>query len=297
MRIENVELPMSGYGEHVPTLTAYVQDNVAAQADRRRPAMVICPGGGYEFCSDREAEPMAFAWVARGYQAFVLDYTVLDVKLAAAGEPLLPAPQRDLAHAVACVRSLADEWSVDADRICILGCSAGGHLCAAYSALSRREDFAEELGYDSEDIAVAAQVLCYPVIDLTAGWPAPAAERIPGTCDPAGDLVATQSLVDAGTPRTFIWHTAADNGVPVLNTYLYAEALARAGVDHDCHVFHRGRHGLSLATRETAKSPMHEEAHVAHWIDLAAEWLEESPAPVGSGASSADPDSWREDAR
>ena len=108
--METVELPRGGYGDHTPLLSAYVQDNVAAQHGRRRPAMVICPGGGYEFCSDREAEPMALAWVARGYQAFVLDYTVLDAERAAAGEALLPAPQRDLAHAVACVRSLAAEW-------------------------------------------------------------------------------------------------------------------------------------------------------------------------------------------
>lgn len=295
MRIEVMGLSASGYGIHVPTLTAYVQENVEAQRDRLRPAMIICPGGGYEFCSDREAEPMALEFVARGYQAFVLDYDVLDPDLAAKGVCLLPSPQQNLAHAVACVRAHAEEWSVDAGRICILGCSAGGHLCAAYSGLAQRKDFAADMGYTREDIAVCAQVLCYPVIDLTAGWPSPAEERIPALCDRASDLVATQGLVSAETPRTFIWHTAADQGVPAVNTYLYAAALAHAGVDHDCHVFHAGRHGLSLATPQTSKRAEHVVPHVAHWIDLAVEWLDEepaaSPAAAGEGISS-----WREDA-
>lgn len=295
MRIETIKLPASGYGTHVPALTAYIQDNVEAQREKRRPAMIICPGGGYEFCSDREAEPMALAFVARGYQAFVLDYDVLAPELAAKGACLLPAPQQNLAHAVALVRARAADWMVDEERICILGCSAGGHLCAAYSGLAQRAEFAANMGYTCDDIAVYAQVLCYPVIDLTAGWPYPAEERIPALCDRAGDLVATQDLVGAATPRTFIWHTASDQGVPVKNTYLYAAALARAGVDHDCHVFHAGRHGLSLATPQTSKRAEHEVPHAAHWLDLAVEWLDEDPVAsleaVGEGVSG-----WRGDA-
>lgn len=63
--------------------------------------------------------------------------------------------------------------------------------------------------------------------------------------------------------------------MPVLNTYRYAQALAEHGVDHECHIFHRGRHGLSLATDQTAKDDAHKDAHVAHWFDLAVEWLKE----------------------
>lgn len=273
MRIETIELPKSDYGTKTPTLTVYAQDNVAAHEGRRRPAMIICPGGGYEFCSDREAEPMALAFVARGYQAFVLDYTVLDP---AEDRVLLPYPQRDLARAVALVRARADEFHVDEERIAILGCSAGGHLCATYSALSRDADFAASVGLACDQIAIAAQVLCYPVIDFAAGWPSDA-KRVDPICVP-GPLRAAQDLVDEETPRTFIWHTAADDGVPVRNTYRYAAALAEHGVDHDCHVFHRGRHGLSLATPQSAKDASYQSGHVAHWIDLAIEWLEEPSA-------------------
>lgn len=270
MHIETIELPTSGYGTPTPTLTTYIQDNLASQEGRLRPAVVICPGGAYRMCSDREAEPIALAWVARGFQAVVLDYTVFDEDEAS---PLLPHPQRDLAHAVATVRAHAGAWHVDPERIAMLGCSAGGHLCASYSRVMRDPAFAAELGLSCDDMAVSAQVLCYPVIDFTCGWPSDAfyAHRL----DPTEALAHAQNLVDAATPRTFLWHTATDATVPVANAYRYAEALASHGVDHECHVFHRGRHGLSLATAQTGEDDLHRDAHVAAWLDLAAEWLEE----------------------
>lgn len=278
MNIQTIILPVNGYGTHAATLTAYVQHNIGARADRERPAVVICPGGGYEFCSDREAEPVALAFVARGYQAFVLDYTVVDADEEAMGHALLPAPQRDLANAVAEVRGNAHAWHVDASRIAIIGFSAGGHLCATYSGVSRDPEFARDLGFTCEDIAVSAQILCYPVIDLAGGWPKDPA-RVPRLCGEATpELLSAQKLVDAGTPRTFIWHTASDQGVPVRNSYVYAEALAAAGVDHDVHVFHAGPHGLSLATEESAKDATGVMPHVARWFDLAIEWLEEESA-------------------
>lgn len=269
MRVEKIELPGAGYGAKIPTLTAYVQDNIEDQPARRRPVALICPGGGYAFCSDREGEPIALALLARGYQAFVLDYTVTDATETA---PLLPAPQVDLARALALVRSRADDWRVDGARIGLVGCSAGAHLCATYTALAKDDAFLARAGVSDTEACVAWQVLCYPVVDLDAGWPPdPAyAARI---CEEGSLLRRAQDLVSDATPPTFLWHTATDETVPVNNAYLYAAALAHAGVDHELHVFHAGRHGLSLATEQTAHYPGDAIPHVAHWVDLAAEWL------------------------
>lgn len=271
MRVEKIGLPSAGYGSAAAALTAYVQDNVADQAARRRPGVVICPGGGYAFCSDREAEPIALALLARGLQAFVLDYTVLDEVEA---QPLLPAPQTDLARALALVRSRADEWHVDAHDLGTLGCSAGAHLCATYAALAHDEGFLAAAGVGADEACTAWQILCYPVVDLDAGWPPdPAyAARI---CPEGLPLRHAQDLVSPATPPTFLWHTAVDATVPVRNAYLYAQALAAHGVDHECHVFHEGRHGLSLATKQTAHHPGDALPHVARWLDLALEWLRE----------------------
>lgn len=269
MRIERVELPRSGYGSGVAALTAYVQDNVEAQAARRRPGVLICPGGGYAFCSDLEAEPIALALVARGLQAFVLDYTVLDD---AETGPLLPAPQLDLARALALVRSRADEWLVDEKDLGVLGCSAGAHLCASYAGVMHDEAFLARAGVFSSVARPDWQVLCYPVIDLDAGWP-PDSAYAARICDVGSPLRCAQDLVGSDTPRTFLWHTATDETVPVRNAYLYAEALASHGVDHECHVFHEGRHGLSLATEQSARWGDCVNPHVAHWLDLVIEWI------------------------
>ena len=67
MRVERIELPGSGYGTKAATLTAYVQDNMEDQFALRRPAALICPGGGYAFCSDREGEPIALDYLARWF--------------------------------------------------------------------------------------------------------------------------------------------------------------------------------------------------------------------------------------
>ena len=271
MRVEKIGLPSAGYGTGSATLTAFVQDNIEDQAVRRRPAALICPGGGYAFCSDREGEPIALALLARGYQAFVLDYTVIDPAEAA---PLLPAPQLDLARALALVRSHAEDWHVDEARLGLIGCSAGAHLCATYTALMRDDAFLARAGVGAVDARVAWQVLCYPVVDLGAGWPPdPAyAARI---CEGGSSLSRAQELVSSATPPTFLWHTSVDATVPVRNAYLLAGALAACGVDHECHVFHAGRHGLSLATEQTSHYASDALPHLARWLDLALEWMDE----------------------
>ena len=271
MRVEKIELPGAGYGATAPTLTAYVQGNVADQASRRRPAALICPGGGYAFCSDREGEPIALALLAHGYQAFVLDYTVID---AAEAAPLLPVPQVDLARALALVRSHAAEWHVDESRLGLIGCSAGAHLCATFTALAQEDAFLARAGVCAMEARVAWQVLCYPVVDLEAGWP-PDPVYAARICEEGSPLRHVQDLVSDATPPTFLWHTAVDETVPVRNAYLLAEALASHGVDHECHVFHAGRHGLSLATEQTSHYASDALPHLARWLDLALEWTDE----------------------
>lgn len=127
---EKINLGNSGYGTRDTILTTYVQNNLEGVPARRRPAVIICPGGGYEYQSDRESEPIALEFLKRGYQAFILEYVVLEENET---EGLLPYPQMDLAKAVAYVKEHQEVWNVDGEQITILGCSAGGNLCALYS--------------------------------------------------------------------------------------------------------------------------------------------------------------------
>lgn len=270
MKYEKRNLGNSGYGNSEVELKVMVQDNLEEDTERKRPAVIICPGGGYEFCSDREGEPVALEFLRAGWQAFVLQYTVLNEE---EEKMLLPYPQIDLARAVACVRDHAQEWHIDPERIVILGCSAGANLCALYSGFSGQGWFTEKTGLSKDEMEVHAMILCYPVIDMTQGWPREERHfrRICGD----GTWSRAQELVTEQTPPTFLWHTNTDATVPAVHSLLYAEKLYEHGVDYECHMYHRGKHGLSLAKQQTARCSDEIDTHVSGWLQTAMEWLEE----------------------
>ena len=127
------------------------------QTNHLRPAIIVCPGGGYMFLSDREAEPIALRFMAHGYHAFVLRYSV---------QTAFPAPMFDLANAIALVRRNAAEWFIDPNRIVVCGFSAGGHLAASLGVLWDTPLLAPPLGLSPEQIRPNALLLCYAVIEM-----------------------------------------------------------------------------------------------------------------------------------
>ena len=250
-------------------LEGYVLDN-SPELDmgRRRPAVLVLPGGAYAMTSDREAEPVAVAMLARGFHAFVLRYSC--------APSTFPVALVETAEAVRRIRSHADEWHIDPDRIVLLGFSAGGHAAALF-AEQWRGPVLRERGYAPEQIRPNGLALGYPVI--TGG---PMAHR--GSIDnllgdrkddPAMlDLVSLERHVDrAAMPPVFVWTTATDDTVPAANTTMLVDALMKAGVSVEAHVFPVGRHGLSLGTWETADSPSRLEPCVQPWPDLMATWM------------------------
>lgn len=249
---------------HGGTLTRF-----AASGDLPRPAVIICPGGGYEFCSEREGAPVGRAFVKAGFEAFVLEYCCLEA-------PLERRPLHTLAAAVAFVRRKAAQLHVDADKIAVCGFSAGGHLAGTLATVWNRPDWFGE-GADLEIHRPNAAVLCYPVI--TAGDYAHSGsfEQLAGQERTAQQAFSLEELVNADTPPVFLWHTQDDAEVPVENSLLFEAALRRAGVPHELHLFPHGVHGLALADAETS-DPLKgrlPDRHVARWHALCAEWLKE----------------------
>ena len=123
------------------TLTCYIQHIVSENTTvTKRPAIIVLPGGGYQYCSQRESDPAAFPYLAAGYQAFVLNYTV--------GENTIwSQPLDDYEQAVELIKSKAEEWEIDTSRIAVIGFSAGGHLAAAAATMARNRPAACILGY------------------------------------------------------------------------------------------------------------------------------------------------------
>ena len=128
------------------TLEGYILDcQITLGQFQKRPAIVVCPGGGYMYCSNREGEPIALAYAARGFHAFVLRYSVgwdaADFK-----------PLEEVSWAIGYLRENAEEWNVDTDKISVMGFSAGGHLAASYGTLWNRDFIKEYFGF-SVDVA------------------------------------------------------------------------------------------------------------------------------------------------
>ncbi|MDR2895712.1 MAG: alpha/beta hydrolase [Propionibacteriaceae bacterium] len=234
-----VEQPRPGV-----SLTGYLLDDSEEMPNAKpRPAVLIFPGGGYYACSDREAEPVAMAYLAQGFQAFVLRYTT------GQGE-VFEAALEDAQAALERLVESASDWSIDVERIAVVGFSAGGHLAASLGTMGRRRP--------------AALILGYPCILASIGEQL--GKKIP-------DL---DTLVDQATPRSFIFLTANDGLVPAANGLAWAAALDRAGVPFELHVWPDGAHGLSLAQPVTsAGNAQLVSARVAQWLELSVAFLKE----------------------
>jgi len=230
------------------------------------------PGGGYHCVVDHEQECIAVQFLAKGYHAFILDYTVD----ADGTTPLRSLPLEQLAHAMALIRSHAKEWRLDSGRLALAGFSAGGHLAGSLAVHWHRDWLQELTGLAPEAIRPDAVILSYPVI--TTG---PLAHR--GTIEhllgnePSEDelhLFSLEEQVTGNVPPVFLWHTQEDEFVPVANSLLFAGACIRENVPTELHIFPKNCHGLSLAAEETAWIPVSVDPHVANWFDLCIEWLE-----------------------
>ncbi len=266
MRVET--LPLSEDGS--VHLTVYLQEpSRELPLWRTRPAVLVLPGGGYQMTSDREAEPVALSFLAEGFHAFVLRYSV-------GPRATYPNPLCDLSRAIKLVRDNAAAWGVRPDRIAVCGFSAGGHLAAALGTLWNDPGVQAAAGVAGDDNQPNALLLGYPVIsaveDSRQVW------FTNQVSDPADtSLIAKLSgelNVGPHTPPTFMFHTYQDNVVPVENTLLFARALALADVPFEMHIFQRGGHGLAMAKRTTASSKRDDDAAgVEHWFALATAWL------------------------
>lgn len=261
---EKLETPLSNNG----TLTCYIQDNEACAAERIRPAIVICPGGGYEMIADREGEPIAIKMLAYGFQAFVLNYSLPPARF--------PVALTELSSAVKYVRDHAEEFHIDPSAIFVAGFSAGGHLAASLGVYWH-SDLLQNQGYVPEEIQPNALLLGYPVI--TSGKFAHRGSIVnllgqEKDNDPeALKEVSLELHVNKFTPPSFIWHTVTDDVVPVENSLLFAKALRKYKVNFELTLYPQGGHGLSLGTKETAhKSGNDIVPCVTNWPDKFAEF-------------------------
>lgn len=263
----SIEIPNRGL-EEPAKLYSYIIDNTASiDINRKRPAVIICPGGGYSHTSDREAEPIALRMMAGGYHAFVLRYHVAPTTY--------PVQLLELAASVKYVREHAKELNIDENHIVISGFSAGGHLAGSLAMFWTKDWLAKELHTTKEMIQPNGCLLCYPVITSGEFAHRDSFVRVLGDrYDELLDKLSLEKQVNVNTPPMFIWHTYTDTSVPVENSLLLVSALRKYNISAEFHMYPVGKHGLSLATEETMNSDGRSiQPECEGWIDLAIRWI------------------------
>lgn len=266
MIVEKINLQVKNMPE--ATLTTYVRENSPEiDGNRRRPAVIICPGGGYEFLSDREAEPIALEMVSRGMQAFVLHYSI--------APEVFPAAVVQLAQAVAHVRSEAERYAVNPEKIVVAGFSAGGHLAASLGVFWQEDFLQEYLPGEKSQWQPNGLLLGYPVISSQPYGHQDSFKNLLGSAyETKKAQLSLEDQVTSTVPPTFIWHTMADDLVVVENSFAFVNALMKKQVPVEFHAFMRGGHGLSLGTQETQIGDGYGvETNIQAWPQLFANWL------------------------
>lgn len=249
--------------------TYFLRNSQEMNPKRKRPVVLICPGGGYYKVSDREAEPIAMQFLARGYHAALLRYSVSPVRY--------PEALVQLADAVRYLRENRDRFGIDPDRIILQGSSAGGHLAASLGVFWKREFLSRLLDTDSETLRPNGLILSYPVITSGEFAHRDSFVNLLGEEARKEEKLGEQSLelqVNPDTPPAFLWHTATDPTVPVENSLLFFQALHRHHVPAELHIYPVGGHGLALANEETKRDDgFGVQEQCQSWIDLAGEWM------------------------
>lgn len=261
-------MPVPGHPE--ASLEGYLLDcEITLGLETDRPAVLVCPGGGYVYCSPREGEPVALSYAARGFHAFVLRYST--AKDAAGFTPL-----EEVSWAIGYIRENAGQWHIAPDKIAVCGFSAGGHLALASGVLAKNRPNAMILGY-----------------------PAASAPNIPGADFLLKVLEGRNDVTDADaekydliskitkqSPPVFLAATAEDM-LTAYGALPVAKAYSDLGMPYELHVFQYGPHGYSLANEVSADgSEKNLDPAFAQWLELSVQWLHKTFGKLAFGDKS-----------
>ncbi len=260
MKMFHMELP----AHPEATLDGYILDcDLTLGQYQKRPAVIVCPGGGYVYCSKAEGEPVAMGFIARGLHSFVLRYST---GFHAGGF----APLEEISWVVGYIREHADEWSIDADKIVVCGFSAGGHLALSSGLLAENKPNAMILGYP------AASAPNIPGADFML-------KLLTGKQNPTDEDAKRFDLVPQITkdaPPVFVMATAQDlltgfGALPIAQRY------CALGIPYELHIFGHGPHGYALANETSSDgSSRYMNSAFAQWQELSVQWLHKILGPL-----------------
>ncbi len=250
LRISNVSIPKYKFFK-------------SANASKNAPCVIICPGGGYTIlAASHEGTDVAEKLNEYGIHALVLHYRLPNAK-SQVNKSI--APLQDAQKAIYLVRQNAEKWGIDAQKIGIMGFSAGGHLAASAATHFDKNYFTE-----STIISLRPdfQILLYPVISMKEFGHQGSKNNLIGlnaSVDTV-DFFSNELHVRSNTPRTFIVHASDDGAVPLKNSIEYVNALNFHKIPVAFHVYPKGGHGFGMNNKTTTDS----------WVDRLINWMKDS---------------------
>ncbi len=254
------------------TLTVFAQSqcrDIGYGMNETHRAVVVIPGGGYSGIAEREADPIAMRYLAAGFSVFLLRYSCAPDRY--------PTALLQVSAVIAHIRENFDEYHVEADKIVVCGFSAGGHLAASSGILWKEPVISETLKVSNELCKPNGMILCYPVITWGEHAHKGSFYKLLGEDAPesARESMSLDSRVDKDTVPAFIWHTFADDGVPVENSLYIASALRKNDIPFELHIYPEGPHGLALANRQTWIENIDQLINPAAetWMDMSITWI------------------------
>lgn len=237
--------------DFIPYLTPYIVEGAKL-------GVVVCPGGGYHHRAPHEGDDYAKWLNTIGVSAIVLEYRIAPYKA--------PAEGSDVQRAMRMARKVLSEHG--AEKIGVMGSSAGGHLAATASVHYDKEFYPAQDEIDMFSARPDFTILCYPVIDFYEFRHDGSRNNLIGSVPKKSDkdFYAVQNHVTDDTPTAFLWHTATDPGVPAENSMLYAMALAAHQIPYELHIYPSGGHGQGLRSTNP---------YLGHLTDALERWLKD----------------------
>lgn len=257
-----------------PTLTTYCPDNFKEWSlGEKRKCILVIPGGGYCFVSEREAEPVALRFVGHNIACFVLKYTI-------APNLKYPNPIVEAFAAIAYIRKNSEKYNIDSDKISVLGFSAGGHLAATVSCYHTSQEYADYLNISLDEIKINGCILSYPVISSGLHSHAGSIKNVSQGREDLMEKLSIEKHITKDFPKTFIWHTTFDTVVPIENSLYLAEELSKNKIFFELHIYPMLDHGQALCDRSVYNQNTPEEdivkmKHNTQWVDNAIHFVKE----------------------
>ncbi|HEY4538092.1 MAG TPA: alpha/beta hydrolase [Erysipelothrix sp.] len=285
-------------GDHYAYLEPYLHQY---RYQEKIPTILLCPGGAYLYTSRREAAPVAYQFLAKGYHVFVLHYSTISnkrmqeegldfeqskqdlasmVPLQTTQPAQFPTPLIELAQAMMFLHDNSEKYHIDTDHIITMGFSAGANLVSLLGSHWHRPWLYEKLAVKPEKLRPFAQIIGYGYMDNSAYYDLETNKDLLemmslitlGTKTPSENLLRESSptqLVTKDTPPSFVWHTRQDALIPVTQALDYISALNQQGVSWELHIFDQGDHGYASATLTSET----EDHHIHTWINLAHQFI------------------------